>query len=303
MAVAIKLGRGNWCSACGHPLGGRPVYRLSLGGPDAGAQYYCAACAGERLRCAVCARPLDAGSGQLYSLAGVAGRLYCPDCWARPHCHTCGRPVGAQFYRRDDGRVICAVCQATAVADPDQAAVLYRQVQETARRVLGLELGVGAALHLAAREQLAEIRHTYPGLAATSGAPDADADYVGLFLYQWHLRAIYIEAGLPRIFFCEVLAHEYAHVWQAEHAPLLQDPELREGFAEWVAYKVVESWGCRLRLERFRARPDMYGDGLRRILAWEADVGISGVLDRIRHVRAAGARPGPRATKGYLSDA
>src|SRR5262245_36895411 len=174
MAVAINLGRGNWCNACGNTLNGRAVFRLSLEGDNPGAQYYCADCAHDRLRCAVCRRPLDAGAGHLFALAGQAGRLYCADCWARPHCHACGRPVGEISYQRPDGRVLCDRCHATAVYDPVLAEALYARVQETARRVLGMELNVGAQLHLASREQMTALRQSGPGgLAPEEGGPAA----------------------------------------------------------------------------------------------------------------------------------
>ena len=285
MAVALNITRGNWCSACGDSLAGRAVFRLRLGGEAPGAQYYCPTCADGRLRCAACGRPCAGADGHLFALPGRPGQLYCPDCWARPHCHACGCPVGTVHYQRVDGRMLCAACHTTAVYDPAAALALYTTVQDTARQVLGLELGVGAQFHLASRTQIAALRSAGPGAGAAAPAAGTGADLVGLFVYQWRLRAIYVEYGLPRIFLCEVLAHEYAHVWQAEHAPLLADPELREGFAEWVAYKVVESWGCRRRLERFRGRQDMYGAGLRRMLAWEAGVGAAGVVERIQRER------------------
>ncbi|HMA34993.1 MAG TPA: protein DA1 [Chloroflexia bacterium] len=282
MGTIAPVGRGNWCSACGTGLVGHEIVRLSMGGADPSAHYYCTACAGGLLRCAACRRPLDGAAGHLFALAGQTHRLYCPDCWARPHCHACSRPVGALSYRRPDGRVFCDPCHATAVYDPVVAEALFAQVKATAARALGLELSIGAALHLASREQIAQLRGTAPGADPLPGLGVDSADYVGLFVYSWRVRSIYVEYGLPRIFFCEVLAHEYAHAWQAENAPLLADPELREGFAEWGAYKVVESWGCRLRLDRFRQRQDLYGAGLRRMLAWEAAGGVAGVLDRIQ---------------------
>jgi hypothetical protein len=276
--------RGRWCSACGAGLWAREVVRLAvdLDGPEA--VYYCAPCAGRILRCALCRRALGGGDGRLFALPGRPRRFYCPECWARPHCHACSRPVGALSYRREDGRVLCDVCHVSAVYDPAEAGALYARVRETAARVLDMHLGVGATLRLAGRAEIAGLR------GAESGAPVAPgdasgADYVGLFVYSWRRRAIYIEYGLPRIFFCEVLAHEFAHAWQAECAPLLTDPELREGFAEWVAYKVVQSWGCRLRLERFRERQDIYGSGLRRLLGWEATEGAAGVMRRIQRER------------------
>ncbi len=312
MTAALPTQHGQWCNACGITLAARDLVRLSMGGDDPAAQYYCAPCAGRILRCAVCDKGLDTRTGPLYALGGPAGRLYCPDCWARPHCHACGRPVGAEFYRRPDERVFCVGCHATAVYDPAEAEQIYARIRHSVATVLGIELNIGATLHLVNRAQITALRAgggtdlTPPppslrrkGESRGEGSPSSPPfvgegagersgggpDLVGLFVHAGRLRAIYVEYGLPRIFFSEVLAHEYAHAWQAENAPLLAEPELREGFAEWVAYKTVESWGCRLRLDRFRERQDMYGAGLRRVLGWEAAGGVAEVLERIRRER------------------
>ncbi len=309
MTAALPAHRAQWCNACGTTLVAHDMVRLSMGGDDPTAHYYCAACAGRILRCAVCDLALDTRTGPLYALGGAARRLYCPACWARPHCHACGRPVGAQFYRRPDGRVFCNGCHTTAVYDPGAAEQIYARIRRSVATVLGMELNIGATLHLVNRTQLAALRAgagadltpqssslRRKGESTSSNTPpfvggglgeqaDGGPDLVGLFVHAGRLRAIYVEYGLPRIFFSEVLAHEYAHAWQAENAPLLADPELREGFAEWVAYKTVESWGCRLRLNRFQARQDEYGAGLRRMLGWEAAADVAGVLERVRRER------------------
>ncbi|MGI8586836.1 MAG: protein DA1 [Chloroflexia bacterium] len=277
--------RGNWCGACGERLAGREMVRLRLGGDEPEARYYCASCADGLLRCAGCGCRLAELPGSLFAPAGQTRRLYCVACWDRPHCNACGHPVGEVSYRRADGRVFCESCHATAVYDPTEAVRLYERVKATAAGALGLTLNVGAVLHMVNREQITALRNSTPGAGPMPDGGEEGADLVGLFVHGSRLRSIYVEYGLPRIFFCEVLAHEYAHAWQAENAPLLSDPELREGFAEWVAYKVVESWGCRLRLERFRGRQDVYGAGLRRLLTWEAAEGVDGLLDRIRRER------------------
>jgi hypothetical protein len=84
----------------------------------------------------------------------------------------------------------------------------------------------------------------------------------------------------------EVLAHELAHAWQSElgewHAP----QEVQEGFAEWVAYRLLKSWGCYRRYERMLRRSDLYGHGLRLVLAWDEQGGRQEV---IRRVLAAGS--------------
>ena len=92
-------------------------------------------------------------------------------------------------------------------------------------------------------------------------------------------------AGLPRLLLLQVAAHELAHAWQMESAPLLRDPVLREGFAEWVAYRVLIALGEGEAAERMLAREDTYGQGVRRLLEIERQVGVRGVIEWCRRAR------------------
>ena len=78
-----------------------------------------------------------------------------------------------------------------------------------------------------------------------------------------------MEYGLPQIVLLEVLAHEYAHAWQSENCRQDLPIEELEGFAEWVAYKLLDGWGCYRRSERMLRRDDLYGRGLKLVLGWE----------------------------------
>jgi hypothetical protein len=71
-----------------------------------------------------------------------------------------------------------------------------------------------------------------------------------------------------------VLAHEIAHAWQAENCPDAQGTRIREGFAEWVAWKVLEGMdGADGERSVIEARTDDYGDGFRLFAALEAKHG------------------------------
>jgi hypothetical protein len=71
-----------------------------------------------------------------------------------------------------------------------------------------------------------------------------------------------------------VLAHELAHAWQAENCPDEQGDRIREGFAEWVAWKLLDGLeGCDAERELIEERTDEYGRGFQVFLDFEAERG------------------------------
>ena len=279
-----RWARGRFCNLCGQPLPAGQRTEIALPGTGEPARWtVCDACRLAWLRCAGCGRALGT-PGEAFVLVPEAGRFYCDACWRRPRCDTCGLPVGRVAYERPDGRRLCHNCHLTAVYDPAQANAVYDRVRRTLHEVLGLTVAVPTHFHLVNHDQLMALadRHTPASLEN-----DARHRCFGLFLREGHLRAIYAEYGLPQIVFCEVLAHEYAHVWQGEHCPLLTDVRVREGFAEWVAFKMLEYWGCTRRLAHFRRRTDLYGQGLQLMLEWERAGGAQAVLERVQSPRLA----------------
>jgi len=175
-----------------------------------------------RDRCAACGRLLTHG----YFFLRDRSDRYCPECIAaRPRCDACSAPVGDQHWTLHDGRVLCARCHATAIIDLDVARQLYDETVAAVAAQLGLALRVGVEFRLVDAPTLTNIR------AEGSGEHTADEKTLGLYQRQGRLRAIYLLYGLPKLLFRTVVAHEYAHAWQAESCPLLEDDSLREGFA------------------------------------------------------------------------
>lgn len=224
-------------------------------------------------RCAACAGPLTAG---YYTLIDRDER-YCPRCIAtRPRCATCGAPLGDNHWRLHDGRLQCNACHATAVYDPGLARAIFNETVAGVIAQLGLTLNVGVAFRLVDAPTLEGIR------AQGGDIPPEGHNTLGLYQRRGHLRTIYMLYGLPRLIFRTTVAHEYAHAWQGEHCPLLSDDELREGFAEWVAYHHLRWLGCTRAAGRMLSAPHPYRPALDRVLELEHRLGAPGLIEYIK---------------------
>lgn len=238
--------------------------------PSASQEGLCPHCLAAALVCASCGKRIDGP----YYRNGHEGAVYCETCFqGQPHCDVCGGVAGPGSQSLHDGRRICAECHATAIYDSARAGEQYGRVVEVMARTLGLQLSVPPTLNLVDRGQMLAL------LAQTRG-DDADRPELvfGLFVRRGRRRAIYLEFGLPQILMIQVLAHELAHAWQGENCPLLRDPLFREGFAEWVACRVLLALGAVKKAALMQQRSDLYGQGLQLMLAVERQAGTAGVL-------------------------
>jgi hypothetical protein len=236
-------------------------------------------------RCAACAKLLTHG---YYFLRDRSDR-YCPECIAtRPRCDACSAPVSDRHWMLHDGRVLCARCHATAIFDPDIARGLYDETVAAVVAQLGLSLRVGVEFRLVDAPSLTQIR-----ASGDNGHP-TDEKTLGLYQRQGRLRAIYVLYGLPKLLFRTVVAHEYAHAWQGETCPLLDDDGLREGFAEWVAYRHLLYLGCTRAAQRMLTSSHPYRPLMEQVLALEERVGPAGVLRQILEVGRGVVAPGSR---------
>jgi Protein DA1 len=224
-------------------------------------------------RCASCG---DSLAGSYYTLIDRPER-YCPRCIAtRPRCASCGAPLGTQHWQLHDGRFQCAACHATAVYEPQLARAIFDETVAAVAAQLGLTLNVGVAFRMVDAP-------TLEGIRAQGAAPPPEGhNTLGLYQRRGHLRAIYMLYGLPRLTFRTTVAHEYAHAWQGERCPLLSDDELREGFAEWVAYHHLRWLGCGKAAERMLTGNHPYRPALDRVVALEHRLGAAGVIETLK---------------------
>lgn len=198
----------------------------------------------------------------------------CQDCHQRaPRCDVCGMPMGANATPLPDGRRICPACARTAITDPQVAQDLFAQTSAFVSGQLGLSLRVGADFTLVDAQHLRRL------IAESPTRPVEDPErVVGLFLRRGRRRLMAVLSGLPRSLFIQTVAHEWAHAWHGENCPLLENPLMREGFAEWVAYRTLIALGATRQAARMLNRDGLYGEGLRRFLRLEEQHGIASVL-------------------------
>lgn len=290
-----------FCNLCGQPLTGRyQAYRRGDATSGKGL-IVCARCERAAPRCVVCRIPIHPAASQegmcpsclataptcascgkrihgRYYRSGANGATYCETCYkGQPRCDICNGVVGQGGYRLHDGRHICADCHATAIYDRGKAEEIYTRVSDIMAHDLGLQLSLPPTLGLVDRHQMLAL------LAQSKNEDTSQPELVfGLFVRRGRRRAIYIEFGLPQILMIQVLAHELAHAWQGENCPLLRDPLVREGFAEWVAYRVLLAMGAVKKAVLMEQRMDLYGQGLQLMLALERQEGVGAVFQACR---------------------
>lgn len=252
------------CTGCGLPRAGR----------NEGEDGYCARCVAASERCTACGRPI---LDRYWTVAGVEGR-FCSRCRDQaPPCASCGAP--ARDGRVTDGRLICRSCRPRLVSDPDVCAALYEEVAARAEEVLGLTL----------RELPDLVLDAQADLRADVDSPLGEAgDLCGLFVRDERGdTTIHLLSNLTGSRATAVLAHELAHAWQAEHCPEDQGHRIREGFAEWVAWKLLAGTeGGDAERGVIEARTDDYGLGFRFFADMEERQGPGGALWYARAARS-----------------
>ena len=258
------------CARCGVP-----VAQSAL----AGGSPLCASCARDAPRCAACSQPITSTWYTFEELLPIAApRKFCPRCvQGRPRCDLCRAPVSTGAQPLADGQYRCALCLSDIVLDDAAVRTIYSEALDQVAQALTGRLQVAPALRVVSRRNMGEIRRRYEHhLAEPAGA--SNHHVLGYFVQAHGATTIYVEEFLPRGLLLGTLAHELAHAWQTEQALHLKDPKLREGFAEWVAYRVLVARGLSSLAERATRRDDVYGRGLRHFLNVENRFGFAGVI-------------------------
>ena len=234
--------------------------------------------------CHLCGRRLW-GRGWIYAPNGIPDGpwpetsrrqaiVVCRHCHeTAPRCDVCGLPMGANHVHLPDGRHVCPHCHQTAIYDPARAQSLFERVARIVADQLDLGLNVGTDFALVDHQHLRRLaKEAGPALC------DDPHKVVGLFVRKGRKRVMYVLSGLPQIALIHTVAHEWAHAWQGENCPLLQDLLVREGFAEWAAYKTLQAMGAVKTMALMERQHGLYGEGLRKMLQLEQRDGVPGVL-------------------------
>jgi hypothetical protein len=233
----------------------------------------CKQCLAALPRCAACGKPI---TGHYYRFSD-SSKPYCAPCAEqRPACHICGAPLGPDGQQLPGGQYRCGDCARTMVLDNQMVQALYHMVIQQANAIFDRAIRDIPALRIVDPAELAVVRRRHGSLTPTIGL--TRLHILGFFEQQGQARTIYIERGLPRATLIGTLAHEFAHAWQADYAPPGQDMLWREGFAEWLAHRVLVAQGYVREAARATRREDEYGRGLRYFIALEQRSGRQGVF-------------------------
>ncbi|HOJ37763.1 MAG TPA: hypothetical protein PLI27_08855 [Ignavibacteriales bacterium] len=175
-----------------------------------------------------------------------------------------------------DGRKICLECKRSAITDYNTAVRTLEEVRDLMAAKLGIKTNHKIEYDLVDKNTLM--------LLATSRQPGNEC---GLFNYEDNTLIqttitnkskktkevskkqkykIYILSYLPIEKFREVVAHELAHDWMQEYYPRIRDLQIIEGFAEYVAYCIVQIYGHYNLADYIAKNKDpIYGGGFRKI--------------------------------------
>ncbi|MEO0026339.1 MAG: hypothetical protein ABIK54_06240, partial [candidate division WOR-3 bacterium] len=110
-----------------------------------------------------------------------------------------------------------------------------------------------------------------------------DRSLLGFFSSKGVVKVV---PNIPQALAIQVIAHEYAHNWEAEqtNSNVLKEKLISEGFAEWVAFKILEFYGLLDYIEKIKLRKyDEYGKGFDLCKRIEDEIaGFLGVIDFIK---------------------
>ncbi|OQA83896.1 MAG: hypothetical protein BWY31_02688 [Lentisphaerae bacterium ADurb.Bin242] len=201
----------------------------------------------------------------------------CPECMKKPRCFACQIPADGQ--KLPDGRVLCPGCTRTAVVDPVRAQSIFNEVRDEMRFSLGIGTNHPIFFSLATPEMLHKLSGTRSNFINEQGLFKYEAEVervstrdflgrkTGETLYKkGETSRIYVLDYLPKLHMQYVIAHELAHDWMTAHYPGIRDPAVKEGFAEYIAWRYNNFHKRSSLNRRIETNPDpVYGEGFRRI--------------------------------------
>jgi hypothetical protein len=216
----------------------------------------------------------------LSRIAGEPGE-YCSHCATQGMaCAVCGVPTRTPALR--DGKWICSQCDEDLVTSRMAFDKMYAEMVLRIEQLLGLRLQRVPELQIVAASAIESDR-------LKSGVSRRDLG--GVFTRNSEGGTmIDLVAPLTEARARTILAHEIAHAWQAENCPENQGIRVREGFAEWVSWKVNEGIpGCDRECAKILSRSDDYGQGFQIFRGLEKRWGVGAAI-RYASVARSGLR-------------
>ena len=261
---------GLFCTKCGNAIRPGQRYLVSNG------KTYCSRkCYIQTLpECTICRR--RSFNGGIY--ASDDSYFACPDCMKLPRCFSCQIPVreGAEL---SGGRVICPVCARTSISSLQQAQSIFNEVRNTMRFSLGIVTKHPIRFSLTDIETLHRLSGGKSDQMVEQGLFRYNVDVervttrdylgrkVGEKIYKKNETIeIFVLDYLPRTRMEYVMAHELAHDWMTAFYPGIREDWIKEGVAEYLAWRYNQYKKRHDLNHRIERNTDpVYGEGFRRI--------------------------------------
>lgn len=191
----------------------------------------------------------------------------CDYCRSLPACSSCQMPLDSYSKDLGDGRRICSACNKAAVFSQSEAESLMTALRQELADRFKMSTDHAIRFDLCTRSELKK---------ESSGDPENE---LGLFVVNRHTVSllgrpvrtseeyrILILNGQPPDFFRAVGAHELAHDWMEANLPHIEDPMIREGFAEFVSWSFAKAENLDRIPWRIEQNTDkVYGEGFRKM--------------------------------------
>jgi len=224
-----------------------------------GEKYICDSCQSSVPKCVGCKKYF---TGNIWGTYGDSG-IFCDKCKKNGDiCDICSViiPPG-QGVSLEKKRKICLKCKDTSITDPIEADNIYKEVVSFMEHRFKMILREPVPIKMVNRAEMTK---------AASESIKGAGRLFGLYIRKNKKSSIYFLFGTPRHITQSTLAHEFTHAWQQENAVKNQSGRIVEGFAEWLAYKMILENNAKEAAKIVENRQDdVYGAGLKLFMRME----------------------------------
>ncbi len=267
------------CEKCGLPLDGKYIVHEN--------KKYHESCYKKNIaiRCALCGE--------------IINGTYTTDYWGNKYhsshdntdarCDYCDRFISPHLTKGgskyNDGRVICNICEASAVKSLTKAETIFNSVRNSIGR-FGIKINHNRIdLKIVDRNTLKSVALAKGGLTDTRGFAEYSYWRSGNNVERKEFT-VYILAGMPQKDFEAVAAHELMHVWQYLNSDDKMDAQLREGSAEYIAFLHMNKYSddeSKIVIHKITTnRDNTYGGGFRKVQQLVDEKGLDYFLNELR---------------------
>ncbi len=249
--------------------------------------------------CSLCGKRSQEG----VKIGDQNGKFFCRSCAAKPKCFCCDMPDNCTVLA--DGRNICRECAKTSVTDEAEFIRIISDVKAKMEKEFKLSTRNDIKYSLV---DLPTLQDATPGKATarmefgtykTEETVEKTIIIKGPSLFgkakeevkdekKTTIRNIFLLSGLTKGKMTEVSAHELAHDWMQNNYPAIKDLKVKEGWAEFVAWRINKLFGNLPLNAKIEDNLDAtYGDGFRAFKKLYDGGGEPAIMDFIKSSAAA----------------